>query len=72
MQRKSSPTLSKQAAVVSLFKQGKKSPVNNYRPINILNIFSKIFVFVIHGTFLNTSRQNSIPVSMDLRNINIL
>jgi hypothetical protein len=37
------PNLWKQAAIVPVFKKGKTSSVGNYRPIAILNNFSKVF-----------------------------
>jgi hypothetical protein len=42
------PTLWKQAAVVPIFKKGNSTLVTNYRPITILNNFSKIFESIIH------------------------
>jgi hypothetical protein len=42
------PALWKQAAVVTIFKKGNSSSVNNYIQISILNNFSKLFEFVIH------------------------
>jgi hypothetical protein len=42
------PALWKQAAVVPILKKGNSAFVNNYRPISILNNFSKLFEFVIH------------------------
>jgi hypothetical protein len=41
------PTLSKQAAVVPIFNRGNSTLVTNYRPITILNNFSKIFESII-------------------------
>jgi hypothetical protein len=37
------PTLWKQAAIVPVIKKGKSTSVSNYRPISLLNNFSKIF-----------------------------
>ena len=37
------PTRLKSARLTSIYKKGVKSDMNNYRPISILNIFSKIF-----------------------------
>ena len=42
------PKLWKQAAIVPVFKKGKASSVGNYRPVAILNNFSKIFESIIH------------------------
>lgn len=38
----------KQAVIVPVFKKGQASSVQNYRPIAILNTFSKIFESIIH------------------------
>ena len=46
--QRSFPTLWKQTAVIPVFKKGNRASVNNYRPISILNTFSKIFEFVIY------------------------
>ena len=37
------PDYLKKARIVPIYKRGPKSDVNNYRPISLLNIFSKIF-----------------------------
>jgi hypothetical protein len=42
------PTLWKQTTVVPVSKKGNNALVTNYRPITILNNFSKIFDHVIH------------------------
>jgi hypothetical protein len=42
------PTLWKQAAVVPIPKKGNSASVNSYRPISILNNFSKLFEFLVH------------------------
>jgi hypothetical protein len=41
-------TLWKQAAIVFIPKKGNSACVINYRPLSLLNIFSKLFEFVIH------------------------
>jgi hypothetical protein len=41
-------TLWKQAAVFPVFKKGNTASVSNYRPISILNNFSKLFELIIH------------------------
>ena len=37
------PTKLKHAQVIPLYKKGAKTSINNYRPISLLNVFSKIF-----------------------------
>ena len=37
------PTKLKHAQVIPLYKKGSKTDINNYRPISLLNVFSKIF-----------------------------
>ncbi|PNF19791.1 hypothetical protein B7P43_G14658 [Cryptotermes secundus] len=48
LSQNSFPKLWKQAIIVPVFKKGKTSSVRNYRPIAILNNFSKVFEFIIH------------------------
>ena len=57
------PDKLKKAKVIPLFKEGSKTDVNNYRPISLLTIWSKIFERVIynrtyhfleHFSFLNS------------------
>jgi hypothetical protein len=42
------PSLWKQAAVIPIFEKGNRALLVNYRPISILNNFSKIFESIIH------------------------
>jgi hypothetical protein len=51
----------KQAAIAPVFRKGKTSSVGNYRPIAILNNFSKVFEFVIHDqvSYFLKSKLNS-------------
>ena len=47
------------AQVLLLFKSGDKSIINNYRPVSILSVFSKIFEHVMYNrllSFLNTHK----------------
>jgi hypothetical protein len=41
------PILWKQAAIIPVFKNGKRTPVSNYRAISLVSNFSKLFEFVI-------------------------
>jgi hypothetical protein len=47
------PTLWKQAAIIPVPPKGKTTSVSNYRPISLLNNFSKLFEFVIHDRVLH-------------------
>ena len=42
------PDLMKLAKVIPIFKTGSKLLVNNYRPISLLSVFSKIFEKLVH------------------------
>jgi hypothetical protein len=42
------PTQWKQVAAVPVFKKGNRASVSNYRPISILNNFSKVFEYIMH------------------------
>jgi hypothetical protein len=42
------PAAWKKAAVVPVFKRGNHAAMSNYRPISILNNFSKLFGFITH------------------------
>ena len=47
------------AQVLPLFKSGDKSIINNYRPVSILSVFSKIFEHIMYNrllSFLNTHK----------------
>lgn len=42
------PSKWKEAVITPVFKSGKKNDIKNYRPISILNNFSKLFEIIIH------------------------
>ena len=42
------PDILKTAGVVTIFKEGNKDNVSNYRPISTLSIFNKIIVQILH------------------------
>jgi hypothetical protein len=48
----------KEAAVVPVLKRCSHAPVNNYRPIYIFNIFSKLFEFIIHDHVSHYAKCN--------------
>jgi hypothetical protein len=45
--------LCKEAALVPVFKRGNYVAVSNYRPISVLNNFSKLFKFIIRNHILH-------------------
>jgi hypothetical protein len=50
------PSQLKIAKVIPIFKSGDKRLVENYRPISLLNVFSKVFEKIVHNrltSFLN-------------------
>jgi hypothetical protein len=48
----------KEAAVVPVFKRGNQAAVSSYRCISILNNFSKLYEFIIHGHVLYYAKFN--------------
>jgi hypothetical protein len=52
------PTLWKEAAIVPVFKRGNHAAASNYRPISILNDFSKLPEFIIHNHVLHYVKLN--------------
>jgi hypothetical protein len=52
--------------VIPIFKSGDKQQLDNYRPISLLNVFSKIYERVVYNrlvTFLNINHLLS-PISL--------
>ena len=54
------PNFCKTAKVIPLFKSGEKTDVQNYRPISILPIFSKIIEKVVHHQLYGFLQRNRI------------
>lgn len=50
----------KMAKVVPLFKQGKTSLIENYRPVSILNYFSKFFEKIMYNHIIEFLNENNI------------
>jgi hypothetical protein len=50
------PSIWKEAAILPVFKSGDHASVSNYRPISILNNFSKIFECIIHDHVLHYTK----------------
>ena len=56
------PDLWKSARVVPIFKSGNKQDIENYRPISIISVLSKIFENIV-SSFISDSFRNVISVS---------
>ena len=54
------PHVLKSAQVIPLYKKGAKTDINNFRPISLLNVFSKIFEKVMKKFLVNFLETNSI------------
>jgi len=54
------PSSMKYARVIPIFKGGNDDNMNNYRPISILHIFSKIFEKIVHKQLYSYLEKNSI------------
>ena len=54
------PQKLKSAKVTPLYKKGAKSDMNNYRPISLLNIFSKIFEKIIKHYLIKFMTDNNV------------
>ena len=54
----------KMAKVSPLFKSGNVSDINNYRPISVLNCFSKIIEKHVHKHFYEYLNQNEVLSSV--------
>jgi hypothetical protein len=52
------PAVSKEAAILPIFKRGNHGAVCNYRPIYILRNFSKVFEFIIHDDVSHYAKFN--------------
>ena len=53
------PDQLKNARVIPLHKEGSKSDVSNYRPISLLNTFSKIYEKLMHVRILKFLESNN-------------
>ncbi len=53
------PRQLKNARVVPIHKGGAKTSVSNYRPISLLNSFSKVYEKIMHNRLLNFIEHNS-------------
>ena len=54
------PELLKKANIIPLYKKGSKSDVNNYRPIALLNVFSKIMEKIMKKYLVDYINTNNI------------
>ena len=53
------PTECKIAKVIPLYKSGDKTAMNNYRPVSILPLFSKIYERVMYNRLINFFEKNN-------------
>ena len=60
LQQNKFPTSLKSAKVIPIYKKGVKSDMNNYRPISLINVFSKLFEKVIKQYLTNHMIANDI------------
>ena len=54
------PQCLKHASVISIYKKGSKDIISNYRPISLLNVYSKIFEKIIKFNLLKYLVSKSI------------
>ena len=54
------PKSLKLARIIPLHKKGPKTDINNYRPISLLNIFSKIFEKLMKAHLISFMKENDI------------
>lgn len=54
------PEILKISKVVPLYKKGSRNDINNYRPIALQSIFSKLFEMVIYNRFINFININTL------------
>ena len=54
------PHLLKTAEVVSIFKSGDRTKIDNYRPISLLSPFSKIFESYLYNQLISFVESNNI------------
>ena len=54
------PKLMKLAKILAIFKSGSRSDVNNYRPISLLSVFSKILEKLMHNRLYSFLKQNNV------------
>jgi hypothetical protein len=66
------PSLWKETTVVPMFTKGSSVLETNYRPISLLNNFSKVLKLVFMTSLPVTSNQNYILLNVDLINLNQL
>ena len=55
------PRIWKTARICPIFKSGDKSSIDNYRPVSILNNFSKLFEFIIYDQIYYQVKKNLTP-----------
>jgi len=54
------PDIWKLARVTPILKSGVKKDVNNYRPISVISVFSRILERIVHDQILNFILENNV------------
>ena len=54
------PTSEKLSKIVPIYKADERSIMNNYRPISLLPVLSKVFEYVVHGQLYNYLKDNNL------------
>ena len=58
------PDIWKLARVTPIFKSGSKKDVNNYRPISVSSVFSRMLERIVHDQIFNFLLENSVSVTI--------
>ena len=54
------PNIWKLARLTPIFKSGVKKDLNNYRPISVISVFSRILECIVHDKILNFILENNV------------
>ena len=54
------PDIWKLAGVIPIFKSGVKKDINNYRPISVISVISRIWERIVHDQIINFIPENNV------------